>query len=57
MLRDITIGQYYPTGSVIHKLDPRVKLAATILFIISLFPFDTIAVYALATVYLVSVYN
>ena len=55
MLRDITIGQYYPTGSVIHKLDPRVKLAATILFIISLFPFDTIAVYALATVYLVSV--
>lgn len=55
MLRDITIGQYYPTGSVIHKLDPRVKLVATILFIISLFPFDTIAVYALATVYLASV--
>lgn len=55
MLRDITIGQYYPTGSIIHRLDPRVKLAATILYIISLFPFDTIAVYALATVYLVSV--
>lgn len=55
MLRDITIGQYYPSGSVIHRLDPRVKLAATVLFLISLFPFDTIAVYALATVYLVSV--
>lgn len=26
MLRDITIGQYYPSNSVIHKLDPRVKL-------------------------------
>ena len=26
MLRDITIGQYYPAESVIHKLDPRVKL-------------------------------
>ena len=26
MLRDITLGQYYPADSVIHKLDPRVKL-------------------------------
>ncbi len=37
MLKDITIGQYYPTDSFIHKLDPRVKLGTTILFIISLF--------------------
>ena len=28
MLRDITIGQYYQTDSVIHRLDPRVKLMA-----------------------------
>ncbi|MBE5937427.1 MAG: energy-coupling factor transporter transmembrane protein EcfT [Lachnospiraceae bacterium] len=53
MLRDITIGQYYQTGSVIHKLDPRVKLAATILYVISLFPFSTLPVYAIATVFLV----
>lgn len=26
MIRDITIGQYYPAKSVIHKLDPRTKL-------------------------------
>ena len=26
MLQDITIGQYYPTNSIIHKLDPRVKI-------------------------------
>ena len=39
MLRDITIGQYYPADSVIHKLDPRVKLFATLIFIISLFSF------------------
>lgn len=37
MLRDITLGQYYQTDSVIHRLDPRVKLTATLAFIISLF--------------------
>lgn len=25
MLRDITLGQYYPADSVVHKLDPRVN--------------------------------
>lgn len=37
MIRDITIGQYYPANSVIHRLDPRVKIVATLLFLISLF--------------------
>lgn len=37
MLRDITLGQYYQTESLIHKMDPRVKLGGTVLFIISLF--------------------
>ena len=37
MLRDITIGQYYPADSVIHRLDPRVKLFATLIYVISLF--------------------
>ena len=39
MLRDITLGQYYPADSVIHKLDPRVKLLGTVLYIVSLFVF------------------
>lgn len=39
MIRDITIGQYYPSESVIHRLDPRVKLICTMLFIISMFCF------------------
>ena len=43
MLRDITLGQYYPADSVIHKLDPRVKLFATFIYIISLFCFKGIA--------------
>ncbi len=39
MLRDITIGQYYPAASPIHKLDPRVKLFGTMIYIIALFAF------------------
>lgn len=52
MLRDITLGQYYQTESVIHRLDPRVKLVTTIVFIISLFLFDGILGYALAALFL-----
>lgn len=37
MLREITLGQYYPEESVIHKLDPRVKLFATMVYMIALF--------------------
>lgn len=41
MIKDITIGQYYPADSIVHRLDPRVKLAGTFLFIISLFIFKS----------------
>lgn len=40
MIRDITIGQYYPSNSSIHKLDPRVKILSTFAYIISLFLVD-----------------
>lgn len=52
MLREITIGKYYPAQSVIHKLDPRVKLAGTVLYVISLFPYSTVEVYLIASLYL-----
>ena len=52
MLRDITIGQYYPADSVIHKLDPRVKLFATLIFIISLFSFKNIWGFLVATIFM-----
>lgn len=55
MLKDITIGQYYPANSVIHKLDPRVKLAGTLVFIISLFAFRSVEGYVVATFALASV--
>lgn len=55
MLRDITLGQYYQTDSVIHRLDPRVKLVTTICYIISLFIVDNLTGYAIAGVFLILV--
>lgn len=52
MIRDITLGQYYQADSVIHKLDPRVKLVATICFIISLFVVKSWIGYLVAAVFL-----
>lgn len=52
MIRDITIGQYYQTDSVIHRLDPRVKLVTTICYIISLFIVDSVIGYVLAGLFL-----
>ena len=52
MLRDITLGQYYPADSVIHKLDPRVKLFATLIFIISLFSFKNVWGFLVATIFM-----
>ena len=52
MIRDITIGQYYQTKSVIHRLDPRVKLLGTLLFIIALFSYKNPLGYALGIVFM-----
>ena len=52
MLRDITLGQYYQADSVIHKLDPRVKLVTTIGFIISLFIVNNVLGYLIAAAFL-----
>ena len=52
MLREITLGQYYPVDSAVHRLDPRTKLFGTMVFIISLFMADSLWAYLLATVVL-----
>ena len=54
MIRDITLGQYYPVDSVIHRLDPRTKLFGTLIFIVSLFLADSLIGYGIATVFLFS---
>ena len=52
MLKDITLGQYYPGDSVIHKLDPRTKLVGTLVFIVSLFLYRSFAGYLAAALFL-----
>ena len=55
MIRDITIGQYYPVDSKLHRLDPRVKIMCTLLYLISLFLFQNIFGYLVATAFLIIV--
>lgn len=55
MIRDITIGQYYPSDSVIHRLDPRVKLFATMIYMITLFVYKGLAGLGLITLFLFGV--
>ena len=47
MLRDITLGQYFPGESVIHRLDPRVKIILSFSYIILLFAAKGIVGYAI----------
>ena len=48
----ITIGQFYPADSYIHHLDPRTKIICTFVYLISLFLFNSIWTFAVATVFL-----
>ncbi len=41
MIKDITIGQFFPGKSIVHRLDSRIKLLLTVMFIIMLFMADT----------------
>lgn len=56
MIRDITIGQYYNTSSPIHRLDPRVKIAFSLIYVITLFfdrnPVLYVAAFAALAVYI-----
>lgn len=53
MLKDITIGQYFPGNSILHRLDPRFKIVITLIFILMLFTgssFNCLAIGAIFTV-------
>ena len=58
MIKDITLGQYFPGNSVIHRLDPRVKLVLTLALIIAIFicrNIVSLGAVVLATVLLIAV--
>ena len=52
MFDSITLGQYYQTDSLLHRLDPRVKLVGTFTYLISLFVVDSYIGYVLAALFL-----
>lgn len=45
MFKDITIGQYIPTGSIVHKLDPRIKIIIVILYMVGVFLINRFVLY------------
>lgn len=55
MLRDVTFGQYYPSNSFVHKLDARIKLILTLLFMVGIFFVKSFAVFGFVTVFLLTV--
>ncbi len=57
MLKDITIGQYFPGDSVIHRVDPRFKLIITGIFITMLFSADNFAGIAVGLIYLAMIFS
>ena len=52
MLSDITLGQYFPGNSVIHRMDPRMKLILTIVYIVGVFMVGNLLGYAIALAFL-----
>ncbi|MCQ2420771.1 MAG: energy-coupling factor transporter transmembrane protein EcfT, partial [Clostridia bacterium] len=55
MLRDITLGQYFPGETVIHRLDPRTKLILVVIYIVALFLAKSFVTYALMLAFLLMV--
>lgn len=56
MLRDITIGQHFPGNSLLHRMDPRVKLVLTVAYIVMLFVGSNPAGLAISIVFLTALY-
>ena len=53
MLKDITLGQFFPGDTIVHRLDPRTKLLAVILYIVALFCAKSVYAYGIVIVVLV----
>ena len=51
MLKDITLGQYFPVDSIIHRLDPRYKIVMIMLYMIMIFSGDSVICLAIGFVY------
>ena len=54
-MKDVSFGQYYPVESVIHRLDPRVKLVSAVLYIITIFFVNTFTGFGIIAIFLLTV--
>lgn len=54
MLKDVTLGQYFPGTSLVHRLDPRTKLLMVILYFVALFSAKGLTAYLLVLAFLVT---
>ena len=50
MLKDITLGQFFPGNTIVHRLDPRTKILAVVLYIVALFSANSVLTYAVVMV-------
>ena len=50
MLKDITLGQYFPGDTIVHRLDPRTKLILTVVYIVALFLAEHVVTYGILLV-------
>ena len=55
MLSDITLGQFFPVNSPLHRLDPRTKILGLIVIIVSVFLANSLVTYTIATVFILAV--
>ena len=53
MLKDVTLGQYFPGDTVVHRLDPRTKLILVIVYIVALFCAKSYVSYAVMAAFLI----
>ena len=54
MLKDITLGQFFPGNSLAHRLDPRTKILLTVLYIVALFCAKSFVSYGVVALLLVT---
>lgn len=57
MLKDITLGQFFPGNSIIHKLDPRAKIILVFLMMITFFTMSGLYSYLLASIFIIFIVN
>lgn len=54
MLKDVTLGQFFPGNTVVHRLDPRTKILMVVIYIVALFSADTWVTYAIVGLCLIA---